>query len=117
MKGSDYVNEVTVYYFDENDSIQVSVMERNKAKRNKDIAYTARDLVDKKLDSVNYALSNEIFAVKKRIDKIVTLEQKLGEFYESVNETDLRERVPNKETLELIDRAIRELTELKERLI
>ncbi|MDY8021195.1 hypothetical protein [Paenibacillus polymyxa] len=112
-------NEATVYYWDQEGNIGVTVMSQNQAKKEREVRFTARDLVNHKIELSAYALSNELFAVKERVGRIVEAETKLSDFYKSVNEIDLRSDKNYLEiepSVQLINGAIKELEEMKSKL-
>lgn len=112
-------NEVTAYYWNNNDDIEVTTVNRNKLKRYSQFKGTAFDLVNYRISTMNWNLSNELFTVRKRVKNIIETETKLNDFYESVNETNLRKRTitnASAETIESLENAISELTALKNKL-
>lgn len=113
-------NEVTVFYLDDNNQIGVTTMEENQAKKQRDVKFTAKDIVDQKIDSVLYALTNDLLTTKKRIEKLIELETGLIDFYSSVNELDVRDEINSSYmdvSISRITKHIDELSELKTKLI
>ncbi|MGG1650489.1 hypothetical protein ABHN03_16805 [Paenibacillus sp. NRS-1775] len=112
-------NEVTAYYWDQEGNISVTVMNQSQVKKERDVRFTARDMVNQKIELSAYALSNELFAVKERVGKIVNAETKLVDFYKSVDEIDVRSDknyIEIEPSVQLINKAIKELEEMKLKL-